>query len=102
MGLLFEFIDHEGTLDRKVRKGASDAGRRRWAGQIQDTVQRLHAMDVVWGDVKPDNVLIDLKGDALVVDFGGGFAPQWVDKELEGTKEGDLQGLRKIMRFLGF
>jgi len=58
-------------------------------------------MDVVWGDVKLGNTLIYLRHDAWVIDFGGGFASEWVNKELQGTKEGDLQGLSRIMQFWG-
>lgn len=30
----------------------------------QATVDKLHAIEVVWGDPKPGNVVIDLYGDA--------------------------------------
>ena len=83
MGLLLEFIDHTGKLLEHVRNGASERLRQKWARQIEETMARLHDIDVVWGDVKPDNVLVDSKGDAITIDFGGGFALQWVDRELE-------------------
>jgi tRNA A-37 threonylcarbamoyl transferase component Bud32 len=100
LGLLLECIDHTDTVLTHVRNGASEQLCQKWARQIEETVTRLHDLDVVWGDVKPDNVLVDSKGDAITIDFGGGFALQWVDRELENTKEGDIQGVSRIRKFL--
>jgi hypothetical protein len=55
-------------------------------------------MDIVWGDAKTANVLIDKKDDAWLIDFGGGNTEVWIDEELWDTKEGDLQALEKILR----
>lgn len=99
MGLLIEYIYGSETLGYAA-EDASKAEREKWAQQIRATVKRLHDANITWGDVKPDNVLIDANGDAWVIDFGGGCAEGWVDQELEGTKEGDLQGLSSIENFL--
>jgi hypothetical protein len=55
---------------------------------------------VVWGDAKTSNILIDKKDDAWIVDFGGGQTLGWVDYELVGSKDGDLQALKKILEAL--
>lgn len=68
---------------------------------MTETAHELHRQGIVWGDVKPDNVLIDKNLDAWVVDFGGGFDPEWVDRELAETVEGDLQGLSRMAKHLG-
>ncbi|KAI0395642.1 hypothetical protein F5Y17DRAFT_422480 [Xylariaceae sp. FL0594] len=73
---------------------------KKWAEQIQRTVEQLHGLGVVWGDVKTDNVLIDENDDAFVLDFGGGHPLGWVDEDKHGTVEGDLQGLEKILDVL--
>ncbi|OCL04006.1 hypothetical protein AOQ84DRAFT_266879, partial [Glonium stellatum] len=91
MGLLFEYIENIGTLD--IAASASHKDKMEWAKQIQDTVNQLHVMNIVWGDVKLDNVLIDNQGRAWIINFGGGCAPDWVFEEIEGTKEVDMQGL---------
>ena len=57
-------------------------------------------MGVVWGDVKPNNILVDNEGTAWIIDFRGGFSPGWVDESIEGTEAGDLQGVEKIKRYL--
>lgn len=61
----------------------------KWAVQIKGTIETLHAIGVVWGDAKPGNIIIDLNGDAWIIDFGGGRADGWVDENLQGTIEGD-------------
>src|SRR5688500_7253848 len=65
--------------------------KRKWATQIEYTMLELHKIGVVWGDVKPGNVVIDIDDNAWLVDFGGGFTQPWMDPELAGTREGDIQ-----------
>lgn len=49
---------------------------------------------MVWGDVKPDNVMIRIESSQQVlVDFGGSYSEGWVDEELNETLERDLHGL---------
>lgn len=99
-GLLLTYIDcgHR-TLARAV-PGTPQYLREKWATQIQQTVRQLHSMGIVWGDVKPDNVLIDSDQNAWVVDFGGGYTDGWVPSDLAETVEGDLAGLKRLTRFL--
>ncbi|KAJ5266499.1 hypothetical protein N7478_009307 [Penicillium angulare] len=72
----------------------------KWLSQITQSIEGLHVCGAVWGDAKPDNVLIDTHFDAYLIDFGGGYTRGWVDKELANTAEGDLQGLQRITEFL--
>lgn len=74
--------------------------RRKWLDQITRSIEGLHTCGVVWGDAKPDNILIYLQHDAYLIDFGGGYTRGWVDAELANTAEGDLQGLQKISEYL--
>ncbi|KAJ2969292.1 hypothetical protein NQ176_g8741 [Zarea fungicola] len=77
------------------------ARRKKWAFQIQETVQSLHEMGVVWGDGKASNVLIHRDSDdAWVIDFGGGWTDGWLSPELAGTVEGDDAAVAKIFKFL--
>ncbi|EXA35137.1 hypothetical protein FOVG_13908 [Fusarium oxysporum f. sp. pisi HDV247] len=100
-GLLLNYIDcgHR-TLLCAAKPDTSRELRQTWAQQVHDTVQQLHAAGIVWGHAKPDNVLVDQKNDAWLIDFGGGYTNGWVPKELSGTVEGDLQALKKINEFL--
>ncbi|PNP76459.1 hypothetical protein FNYG_10197 [Fusarium nygamai] len=100
LGMLFTWIPNKGVLS-KVRAAASPPElRKRWASQIQGSIDLLHNKGIVWGDAKAENVLIDQNDDAWVVDFGGGYTLGWVDEDKTGTLEGDQQGLVKIINML--
>jgi serine/threonine protein kinase len=47
---------------------------------------------LVWGDAKPQNILIDTHDDAWLIDFGGSYAEGWVDKDKAGNVRGGLAG----------
>ncbi|KAF1959900.1 hypothetical protein CC80DRAFT_440066 [Byssothecium circinans] len=100
IGLLVEYVHDSETLGYAAEH-ASKAEREKWAQQIRATVKKLHDANMTWADVMPENVVIDKNGDAWVINFGGGCVEGWVDLELDGTKEGGLQGLRSIDNFLG-
>lgn len=57
-------------------------------------------MQVIWGDAKPSNVVIDLSNDAWLIDFGGGWSEGWVDEKLQNTVKGDQQGVTRTLKFL--
>jgi tRNA A-37 threonylcarbamoyl transferase component Bud32 len=86
IGILEKFIPNEYTLG-SIAEGVVAASRERrnkWAEQIQETVDQLHQIGVVWGDVKAENVLINSEtDDAWLIDFGGSFTEGWVDVELK-------------------
>lgn len=99
LGLLLSFIDHEDgmTLRSTLYDDPPRHLRERWAEQVSHTVEELHKAGAVWGDAKAENVLIDKNNDAWVIDFEGGYTEGWVDEDMAGTKEGDFQGLGKIL-----
>ncbi|KAJ4132527.1 hypothetical protein NW754_015344 [Fusarium falciforme] len=101
LGLLLTYIDCKNlTLSCAVKPEMSTALCEKWAAQLRDIITQLHNAGVVWGDAKPDNVLIDSSQDAWVVDFGGGYTEEWVPKTLAGTTEGDLVALEKTVEFI--
>ena len=69
-------------------------------GQLEAALSALHETDIVWGDVKAENILIDKDDSAWMIDFGGGYTPGWVDKEVAGTVMGELAGMAKLKRLL--
>lgn len=80
---------------------ASDEEKKTWKEQITSAVQLLHTNGMVWGDVKPDNVMIERStGRAILIDFGGGHNERWVEAKLQETKEGDLQGLSRLVQHI--
>ena len=72
----------------------------RWTTELLNTISYLHEKKLVWGDVKPGNVLIREDNSIVLIDFGGGFTEGWVDYAKCGTIEGDLEGYHKIVEFL--
>ncbi|KAJ6443272.1 hypothetical protein O9K51_04451 [Purpureocillium lavendulum] len=102
-GLLLTYVDcGRATLACAASKpNTPTILRQKWASQIQDTVNQLHSAGIVWGDAKPENVLIDKYQDAWVVDFGGGYTDGWVPRALAGTEEGDMVALEKMIAFIG-
>jgi tRNA A-37 threonylcarbamoyl transferase component Bud32 len=79
----------------------SPTQRQKWKMQINETVRRLHEHGLVWGDVKPENVIIDRSACAWLIDFGGSGTDGWVDEDVKETVAGDLQGLQRVVEFLG-
>lgn len=73
----------------------------RWAQQLEATVKQLYKDGIVWGDVKPDNVIINSQGDAVVINFGGGYTPEYIEPELQQTFQGDLKGLNQMAADMG-
>jgi hypothetical protein len=100
VGLLLCHIEEDAPLTFAVGPDTLSASKDRWARQIRDTMAALHGVGIVWGDAKPDNILIDVHGDAWLIDFGGGRTEGWVDSDKAGTVDGDLQGLERILNFI--
>ena len=69
--IVFEHVEGENLKQLLERTGPLPIGRAVELGiQIADALAFAHANDLVHRDVKPQNVLIDLAGDAKVTDFG--------------------------------
>jgi len=103
-GILLTYVNHrnenDGLLFEDHLLHTPIPLRQRWARQIQETVEQLHNAGLVWGDAKAENIMIDKNNDAWLVDFGGGYTKGWVDEDKADTKEGDLQGVAKIVAHL--
>ncbi|RMD41228.1 hypothetical protein DV735_g3890, partial [Chaetothyriales sp. CBS 134920] len=99
IGMLESFIEGKNLYQLSLAN-TSSTERRIWKRQIEQAITWLHERGIVWGDVKPENVLIDTAADAWLVDFGGSWTDGWVDEELAETVEGDLQGLLRLNEFL--
>ncbi|CAK7231635.1 hypothetical protein SBRCBS47491_007997 [Sporothrix bragantina] len=100
-GLLLTYVSEgwDRLLTSRVW-GSPPAMLQHWTDQVRETVTTLHKAGIVWGDAKPENVMVDGNNDAWLIDLGGGFTEGWVDEDKAGTKEGDLQGVAKIEEYL--
>ncbi|KAI1399905.1 hypothetical protein F4819DRAFT_395621 [Hypoxylon fuscum] len=99
IGFLREWVPGSRLRDIDILN-TPERRRQKWASQIYETVNQLHEIEVIWGDGKASNVIIDKEDNAWLIDFGGGFTEGWVEKELADTVEGDEQAVKKIMEFL--
>ena len=106
VGILLSYIEtnkprYVETLAYRVRVGnCTTEELERWTRELDSCIKELHRSGVVWGDAKPENVLVDGHDDVWVVGFGGSYTEGWVDTDKAGTVEGDLQGLERIKIFL--
>ena len=68
--LVFEFVPGE-TLDRVIAAGQMHVRTALEIGiQIADALAHAHSHEVVYGDLKPDNVKVNPKGHAKLLDVG--------------------------------
>ncbi|KAJ5329460.1 hypothetical protein N7452_009850 [Penicillium brevicompactum] len=84
----------------KIFKDEPVSVRTEWVRQLGDTIGALHKADVIWGDAKPDNILVDTDNNLRLIDFGGGYTHGWVDEDKAETVEGDKQALLRMTTFL--
>ncbi len=69
--LVMDFVEGESLADRIQRQGTQpEAELLRWAGQLLDALQYCHAHGVIHRDIKPQNIIITVDGQAVLVDFG--------------------------------
>ena len=101
IGLLLSWIDCEHkTLECALGPETPAVLRLKWGQQVSTTLAYLHEADIVWGDAKAANILVDMDDNAWIIDFGGGYTRGWVGKDHMETIEGDLEGLSKIKELL--
>lgn len=100
MGFLLEYIPGK-TLRDRLLDSPPESLRRKWFDQIKATLECIHKTGAEWGDVKPDNVMINAGEDAVVIDFGGGYTPEYLPRELRDTQQGDLMALERIKEEMG-
>ncbi|KAJ5256818.1 hypothetical protein N7478_012922 [Penicillium angulare] len=80
-GLLLSYIDCNNTTLLCIGEDLQYISmRQKWLTQITRSIEGLHMCGAVWGDAKPDKVLIDTQYDAYLIDLGGDYSKGWVDK----------------------
>lgn len=100
MGFLQTAIPDPTPLTKLMDSDVSETKRRRWAKESERIVRCLHENDIIWGDAKGDNFVVDQSDDLWIIDFGGSYTEGWVDPELMETEEGDDAGLDKVLSAL--
>jgi hypothetical protein len=100
MGFLLSNIEHPQPLTKLLKASVPRAKRAEWSQKSETYVQTLHENNIVWGDAKADNFIVDADDELWIIDFGGSYTEGWVDPELSETVEGDDMGLEKVVRAL--
>ncbi|KAI9048563.1 hypothetical protein LZ554_007396 [Drepanopeziza brunnea f. sp. 'monogermtubi'] len=101
VGILLNYIENRGTLyELPPWSDCSDEQRDQWALELESHVEELHAAGLVWGDAKPQNVLVDKENRLWLIDFDGGYTEGWIDRDLKETSQGDSQGVGRIKEWL--
>ena len=61
-----------GSLADKVKKEGplSEAEAEKYIRQVADALAYIHSLNTVHLDIKPSNILLNAKGDAVLIDFG--------------------------------
>lgn len=100
MGFLQTHIEGAEPLTHLLDSDVPQSKRDGWASESEKMVELLHKHDLVWGDAKADNFMVDKDDKLWIIDFGGSYTEGWVDPELNETTEGDDMGTRKIVNAL--
>jgi serine/threonine protein kinase len=89
MSLVLEFIDGPGDLHTAViERGSLPVNLCRfYAGEIGAGLKHIHSKGFVYGDMKPENVLITLDGHCKICDFGSAFPLEDTKTKTVGTVE---------------
>ncbi|KAI9680739.1 MAG: hypothetical protein M1817_004179 [Caeruleum heppii] len=94
VGVLLDWIPPYGRLvddpESPVQHG------QRWRDQIVDTVKTLHKHGIMWGNVHPENILIDTHNDAWVLKIGNRSPPVFGDIMVRGAVQSDMMGMVEI------
>ncbi|KAM0704212.1 hypothetical protein Q7P35_008445 [Cladosporium inversicolor] len=83
-------------LEAEVPQEKRDA----WASEAERMKNVLHEHNIIWGDAKADNFLVDKNDKLWIIDFGGSWTEGWIDPEFKETVEGDDMAMEKITNAL--
>ena len=81
-GFLLEYHPG-GTLEDALRENRARFDWRRWPVQIALGLQQLHRLNVAHMDLKPSNVVFNIKGDAVIIDISAAAVTKdWLAPEM--------------------
>ena len=81
-GFLLEYHPG-GTLEDVLGNDHVYSGLRKWPIQIARGLEQLHRLNIAHMDLKPSNVVFNIKGDAVIIDISGiTFTRDWLAPEM--------------------
>lgn len=100
IGFLQQNIDSPTPLTTKFRADVPHKKRIAWSSEAERMKNTLHQHDIIWGDAKADNFLVDTHDKLWIIDFGGSWTEGWIDPEIKETAQGDDMAMEKITNAL--
>lgn len=100
IGFLQTDIEEPTPLTKLLDEDVPQAKREKWAKESERIKEVLHENDIVWGDAKADNFMVDKHDNLWIIDFGGSYTDGWIDPDLMETEEGDDMGVERIVNAL--
>ncbi|KAJ5900020.1 hypothetical protein N7495_004764 [Penicillium taxi] len=94
-GFLLEYYSggslEEISVETKIRNGSLLI---QWALQIGSALESMHESGRTHLDIKPSNILLDARGNAILIDISGtgGYDWEWLSPEMQGLlqRNGEL------------
>ena len=99
-GTVADRVNRPPQEGRLIAPSITSSSCERWYHDVENMIHVLHKKGFTWGDVSPNNMIIDEDENVWIVDFGGGYTEGWVEQEDMETEKGDLEGLKRIKEFL--
>ena len=100
IGFLQQDIPNPTPLTNWLEAEVPQRKRDAWASEAERMKNVLHEHDIIWGDAKADNFLVDENDKLWIIDFGGSWTEGWIDPEIKETLEGDDMAMEKITNAL--
>jgi tRNA A-37 threonylcarbamoyl transferase component Bud32 len=100
IGFLQQDIPDPTPLTNWLEAEVPQEKREAWASEAERMKNVLHEHDIIWGDAKADNFLVDKNDKLWIIDFGGSWTEGWIDPEIKETIEGDDMAMEKITNAL--
>lgn len=81
-----------GTLQSKAAGGVSEPVATRYISQVAQALEYMHQHNMCHYDVKPNNIMLDARGNAVLIDFGFSSVYRQGGQEVKSTLTNQSQG----------
>ena len=82
IGLLLTNVESQDTLEGILLGESEAAQREKWFRDMKHMPKLLREKDIIWGDAKADNILVDKLSEVWMIDIGGSYTVGWLTKTI--------------------